>query len=234
MKKILLTLLLIIMIACSSKNNIITLKDTFIDKEHETTLTFDGNLNLSNRQISKPLRDSIIAAVLGSDFAKYSNNKVLRKYAKASLETFVETTDSTLIGATLYSKIDGEIVYADENYITFRRIMSTNIAPENQGLMTICNYYVFDAKTGRHLQEKDLFSPQTMNIIRKLLVKQAKEMATQNEIEIDLNKVRPNGNFAIMSSSIVYTFNPYEIAHPEIGFIDIVLINKEKYIEIEP
>ena len=29
-------------------------------------------------------------------------------------------------------------------------------------------------------------------------------------------------------------FNPYEIAHPEIGFIDIVLINKEKYIEIEP
>ena len=73
-----------------------------------------------------------------------------------------------------------------------------------------------------------------MNIIRKLLVKQAKEMATQNEIEIDLNKVRPNGNFAIMNSSIMYTFNPYEIAHPEIGFIDIVLINKEKYIEIEP
>ena len=55
-----------------------------------------------------------------------------------------------------------------------------------------------------------------------------------NEIEIDLNKVRPNGNFAIMNSSIMYTFNPYEIAHPEIGFIDIVLINKEKYIEIEP
>ena len=234
MKKILLALLLMIMIACSTKNNIITLNDILIDKKHETTLTFDGNLDLSNKQINKLLRDSIITTVLGRDFTKYSNSKVLKKYAKASLKTFVETTDSTLIGATLYSKIDGEIVYADENYITFRRIMSTNIAPENQGLMTTCNYYVFDAKTGRHLQEKDLFSPQTMNIIRKLLVKQAKEMATQNEIEIDLNKVRPNGNFAIMNSSIMYTFNPYEITHPEIGFIDIVLINKEKYIEIEP
>ena len=234
MKKILLALLLMIMIACSTKNNIITLNDILIDKKHQTTLTFNGNLDLSNKQINKLLRDSIITTILGRDFTKYSNSKVLKKYAKASLKTFVETTDSTLIGMSLYTKIDGEIVYADENYITFRRIMSTNIAPKNQGLMTTCNYYVFDAKTGKHLQEKDLFSQQAMNTMRKLLVKQAKEMATQNEIDIYLDRVRPNGNFAIMSSSIVYTFNPYEIAPPEIGFIDIVITEKEKYLQIKP
>ena len=101
MKKILLALLLMIMIACSTKNNIITLNDILIDKKHETTLTFDGNLDLSNKQINKLLRDSIITTVLGRDFTKYSNSKVLKKYAKASLKTFVEKKDSTLIGMSL-------------------------------------------------------------------------------------------------------------------------------------
>lgn len=112
--------------------------------------------------------------------------------------------------------------------------MTTNTAGDGVGLMSTCNYYVFDAKTGCHLQEKDIFSPQQINTMRNLLVERAKELAAQNEIELNLSRVRPNGNFAIMDSSIIYTFNPYEIARPEIGFLDIVLIDKEKLLHIEP
>ena len=151
--------------------------------------------------------------------------QLLKKYAKSSLATFVESTDSTLTDIKLYTKIDGEIVYADDTYVTFRRIMSTNTTTNAQTLMTTCNYYVFDAKTGRNLSEKDIFTPQQMNHIRALLVNRAKEMAQENEIIIDFKRVRPNGNFTITDSTITYTFNPYEIAHPRIGYIEITINN---------
>jgi hypothetical protein len=91
--------------------------------------------------------------------------------------------------------------------------------------MTTCNHYLFDAQTGRYLNERDIFTPMQMNIIRSLLVDRAKEMAKENEIKIDFQRVRPNGNFTMTDSTITYTFNPYEIAHPRIGYIEITINN---------
>jgi hypothetical protein len=237
MKKLFGIFFAILFVACSSKKDSIAFNDSFEDKENNITLTFECNLNVSHPQLSsqnsKALRDSIIATTFGDKLAKYNNKKVLKKYAKSSLATFVESTDSTLTDIKLYTKIDGEIVYADDTYVTFRRIMSTNTTTNAQTLMTTCNYYVFDAKTGRNLSEKDIFTPQQMNAMRSLLVNRAKEMAAQNEININTRRVRPNGNFAIFDSTIVYTFNPYEIAHPRIGFIEIALEGKEEILSIK-
>ena len=89
--------------------------------------------------------------------------------------------------------------------------------------MTTCCNYVFDTKTGQHLKETDIFSTQELKKIRTLLQEKAKEMTQTNKIKYDLKRIKPNNNFAITDSTIIYTFNPYEIAPSKFGFIDITI-----------
>ena len=229
MKKLFGIFFAVLLVACSSKNNSISLNDNFENKENNVTLHFEGDLNLSHQNINKEtekiLRDSIVATVFGNDFTKFSNKKLLTEYAKSSLNTFIETAEDSAKELSLFTKIDNKIISADDQYVSFRRINTTNTTTNAKALMTTCTYYVFDAKTGRHLNERDIFTPQQMNHIRALLVNRAKEMAQENEIIIDFKRVRPNGNFTITDSTITYTFNPYEIAHPRIGYIEITINN---------
>lgn len=232
MRKLFGIFFVVLLVACSSDNHSISLKETFEDKENNITLVFEGELNTSLQQIDKHtnkiLHDSVVATVLGDEFVEFGNNKILKKYAQSLIETFAETAETAETSEEeirLYTQIDGKFVNESEKYVTFRRIMTTNTTPNTESLMTTCNYYVFDAKTGCHLRERDIFSPREMNIMRALLVERAKEMAIQNEIEIDLYRVRPNGNFTITDSTISYIFNPYEIAHPRIGYIEITINN---------
>ncbi|MBO5729551.1 MAG: DUF3298 domain-containing protein [Paludibacteraceae bacterium] len=229
MKKLFGIFFAILLVACSSKNNSISLNDTLENQENNITLHFEGDLNFSNPNINKEtekiLRDSIISTIFGNDFTKFSNNKLLKEYAQSSLNTFIKTTEDSAKKIKLYTKIDGNIISANNQYVSFRRIITTNTTTDAKTLMTTCNHYLFDAQTGRHLNERDIFTPLQMNIIRSLLVDRAKEMAKENEIKIDFQRVRPNGNFTLTDSTITYTFNPYEIAHPRIGYIEITINN---------
>jgi hypothetical protein len=231
MKNLLWYLIPFLLSACSSNDLKLEKNKTFINKEKNIELTLEAEIELLTPSIephiSQNIRDSIIAIVLGKDFIKYRNKKVLDKYALSTIETFIKTTEEEIENAKLYTNINGKIMFHNEKYITYRRIMTTGTTPSKNEFMTTCNYYVLDAQTGRHISENEIFSSQQISIIRKLLRHKAKEMANLNEIEININRVRPNSNFAIMDSTIIYTFNPYEIAEPQIGFIEIVIPQKE-------
>lgn len=232
MKKIyLLGLIGLIFAACSSNSDSVKFEKVYEDKENDVTLTFIADMNFGDG-ITDMLQDSIKKAVLGEEFAKYGTTKAVKKYAEASLKTFVETAESSAKGIKLFTKIESKIVYADENYVSYRRILTTNTSTtETKNIMTTCQNYVFDVKTGRHLKEKDVFTPQQMNMMRVKLVENAKERAHAKGEKYDLRRIRPNGNFAMMDSCVVYTFNPYEIAHPRFGFIELRVKNEELRME---
>ena len=224
-RTILVILFVLFLIVFVSKGRSLAWSGTLEEKEFDVVLEFEGAFDFSASKIDKTMRDSIIANVLGDRFVRYGNKRVMKKYAKATLETFVETTDSVVTGVILRTQLDGSIVCADEEYITFKRILSTNTSAEEDAQMMTCNYYVFDAKTGQRIQEKDIFSSQDMNVIHKMLVESVKEKAEQDGIELDYRRIYPNGNFTITDSTITYIFNPYEIAHPSVGFVEITIDN---------
>ena len=137
--------------------------------------------------------------------------------------------------------IKKKIAYLKKKYCTsnpFELADALGILVIKEDLGSIEGYYNKQLRQKQihincNLSEKDIFTPQQMNAMRSLLVNRAKEMAAQNEIDINTRRVRPNGNFAIFDSTIVYTFNPYEIAHPRIGFIEIALEGKEEILSIK-
>lgn len=223
MKKILVVLLvslLVVLLVFIPKGNSAKWNGRLVDKEHDIVLEFEGTLDFAG---NKNLRDSIVANVLGNDFARYGNNRVLRKYAKSSLRSFVATTDSVLTGVVLHTKMDGNIVCANEKYVCFKRTLSTSTSDDGDAWMTTCNCYVFDAQTGHIVQEEDIFSKQEMRALREMLVERIKTMALEDGMNFDYKRVRLNANFLITDSTITYIFNPYEIAEASVGVVEITI-----------
>ena len=94
-------------------------------------------------------------------------------------------------------------------------------------------FIVFDIKTGEQLTEEDIFGQGFERKVGKLLDEKAKALRAEgllpeeNEFYNDWY-IEPNGNFALTDSSIIYTFNPYEIAPYCYGIIDIEIMRSEE------
>ena len=127
--------------------------------------------------------------------------------------------------------IKGNVLYCDSNILSYQRELYT-YAGGAHGMNTKINY-VFDIKTGEQLTEEDIFGQGFERKVGKLLDEKAKALRAEgllpeeNEFYNDWY-IEPNGNFALTDSSIIYTFNPYEIAPYCYGIIDIEIMRSEK------
>ena len=95
--------------------------------------------------------------------------------------------------------------------------------------------YVFNIKTGKQLSEEEIFGKDFERKIQKRLIEKANILRQQNMLpEEDMfysnSDITPNGNFALTDSSIIYTFNPYEIAPYCFGIIDIEVMRNEEFL----
>jgi hypothetical protein len=116
------------------------------------------------------------------------------------------------------------VLYSDSTIVSYQRTLYT-YAGGAHGMNTKTNY-VFNLKTGKLLTEEDLFGKDFERKIQKRLTEKAnilrqQDMLPEEDIFYSNSNITPNGNFAITDTSIIYTFNPYEIAPYVYGIIDI-------------
>ena len=246
MKKILFILLVIILVGCSSNNN-----DFFETKSYSCEIVkedfnlhfeFTGEIELPTEKIGdsyKLLQNNILSALFGSEFANYSTKKVLQIYADSSFveyeKVYEEIYENNPIEPTdtfnFITDVKGKVLYCDSNILSYQRELYT-YAGGAHGMNTKINY-VFDIKTGEQLTEEDIFGQGFERKVGKLLDEKAKALRAEgllpeeNEFYNDWY-IEPNGNFALTDSSIIYTFNPYEIAPYCYGIIDIEIMRSEE------
>lgn len=246
MKKILFILLVIILVGCSSNNN-----DFFETKSYSCEIVkedfnlhfeFTGEIELPTEKIGdsyKLLQNNILSALFGSEFANYPTKKVLQIYADSSFveyeKVYEEIYENNPIEPTdtfnFITDVKGKVLYCDSNILSYQRELYT-YAGGAHGMNTKINY-VFDIKTGEQLTEEDIFEQGFERKVGKLLDEKAKALRAEgllpeeNEFYNDWY-IEPNGNFALTDSSIIYTFNPYEIAPYCYGIIDIEIMRSEE------
>ncbi len=206
------------------------------DKELNINFSFDANIVFPTKNIDakthKILLKTIIATTLSSEFADFPIKKALKIYADSSFIEYkkvyeeiyennpIETTDTF----NFITNIKGDVLYCDSSILSYQRILYTYSGGAH-GMTTKTNY-VFDIKTGKELTEEDIFGKGFERKVGKLLTEKANilreegKLPAENEFYNNWNIV-PNGNFALTDSSVIYTFNPYEIAPYCYGAIDI-------------
>ena len=243
MRKILFILLIITMAGCSSKKKDLFEVITYECEQKEESLNlqfeFRGGVELPLEKICdsyKSLQDSIISVMFGEELVDYPTKKALRVYADSSFaeykkvhEEIFDNAQSMMHDAQLYNyetDIKGKILFYDSNVLSYQRELYT-YAGGAHGMTTKTNY-VFDIKTGKILTEEDVFGKGFERKITKQLIEKANilrakgELPEEDELYNSWNII-PNGNFALTDSSVIYTFNPYEIAPYCYGIIDIEL-----------
>ena len=241
MKKILFILLVITLVGCSSeKDDLFETKSyscEIVNKELNLQFELTGEIELPTTKMGdshKLLQESIISALFGSEFADYSTKKVLRVYADSSFveyekvyEEIYDHAECTIDNAQICNfetHVKGWVLYCDSNILSYQRELYT-YAGGAHGMNTKTNY-VFDIKTGKRLTEEDIFGQGFERKIGKLLDEKANTLRSKNILPTEDEfyndwYIEPNGNFALTDSSIIYTFNPYEIAPYCFGIIDI-------------
>jgi hypothetical protein len=90
-----------------------------------------------------------------------------------------------------------------------------------------CNY---DLATGNRLQEKDLFkegfeAPMTELLLKNMVAQNADFQLVEDleEYGYNVDEIHPNNNFFLTDSSLVYVFNPYDIAPYALGETEIAI-----------
>lgn len=238
------------MVGCSSNKNdlfeVVEYDCEIADEDLNLQFNFDGVMELPSKKMCDShelLRDSIVWALFGSDFVDFSDKKVLKVYADSLFVEYqkvydeiynneqCETNghDQMMHNAQLCNfeiNIKGSIVYYDSVIISYQRELYT-YAGGAHGMTTKTNY-VFDIKTGRILTEEDIFGKGFERRVSKLLTEKANILREEDKLPAEDEfynnwNIVPNGNFALTDSSVIYTFNPYEIAPYCYGIIDIEL-----------
>lgn len=245
MKKLVFAFVTIVLVACSSNKtdmmDVVSYQVAIEDEKLNLFFEFDSKIELPTKKFDasyKLLKDSIVVAILGSDFADYSDKKALKVYADSSYVEYkkmydeifenniIEPTDSFYFS----TDIKGNVFYYDSTIVSYQRVLSSYSGGVH-GLTTKTNY-VFDVKTGKQLTEEDVFGKGFERLVGGLLVEKANilreqgKLPLQDEFYNDWNIVA-NSNFALTDSSVIYTFNPYEIAPYCFGVIDIEILKTE-------
>ena len=241
MKKILFILLCITMIGCSSNKNdlfdIVTYDCEIVNEDLNLQFEFKGEIELPLKKMCnsyKLLQDSIMSIMLGEEFANYSTKKALKVYADSSFieyqKVYEEIYENNPLEPTdtfhFETNITGKILFCDSNVLSYQRELYT-YAGGAHGMTTKTNY-VLDVKTGRILTEEDIFGKGFERKIAKQLIEKANILRAEGQLPAEDEfynnwNIVPNDNFALTDSSVIYTFNPYEIAPYCYGIIDIEL-----------
>ncbi|NDV68985.1 RsiV family protein [Dysgonomonas sp. 25] len=163
--------------------------------------------------------------------------EALEKYKKAYVENYKqdvvmrfpdwEKSGETMDYFSYYKKINTHVLF-DKGGILSYQIVSRDY----KGGANSSTYYqnlVFDTKTGKRLNEEDIFVPEYKDTLGEFFVaeilKQNKAESTQQLMEdlgfFGIEDIPFNNNFIVNETGIDYTFNEGEIAPQSVGAITI-------------
>jgi hypothetical protein len=193
-----------------------------------------------NKDVLKSIRTNIISNLFGNDYISLTNDSLVMQFTNDLVIDYKENN------GPLLNKMDSSNIYSfnNEHVVTGFSLLSDKkiyvygieryvYMGGAHGLETR-NYYNFDLKTGKIINEKDLFKPdyipELSELIKKRIVEQSKETKESKDTEPILSledtdfwadSIKPNSNFYITDESINYVFNPYEIAPYYIGQTEV-------------
>lgn len=228
MKKILLILLTIILVACSSKKR----ENKYFEVVEYDCIIENDTLNLTLKYTAKielpyaeSLRDSIVTHTLGEVNYKKSNKRILKNHANTWLYDISEIEEFNTAPIEHKINLYGNIIYQDSTHLSYLRSTQWE---DNYFSKWQYRGTIFDIKTGKILTEEDLFGTDHKRKMHKLLVKYATPLRDDITLPIEEDnlynndKIQPNGNFVLTDSSVMYIFHKYEIAY---GYYGDVFIN---------
>lgn len=204
------------------------------------TYVFDGRLELPDEGLAKDVREvmrrEILLHALGESYSEMRDGRVLEAYADSSFAEFESMFDEDLkpiegempFRISCETRVSGAVSFEWEgllNYETRFYVYSGGA----HGMYHVANY-VFDLKTGRVIDEGEIFGEDVDEELHALLVEAAGELRRDSVLpsETDLfsdDFIVANGNVELGEHGLSYVYNPYDIAPYCYGVISIPLDN---------
>lgn len=182
------------------------------------------------------LRNNIVLYALGEKYVGLSDRKLLSVYSDSSYAEYLHLFEEDLkaIDENVLFKINcetvlrGAVSFEKDSLLNYEvRIYTYNGGAH--GMSTVTNY-IFDLRTGKIINEMDIFGKNIDRPLHHLLVEQARLLRNDSILpsETDIfsdDMIVANGNVELGENGLSYIFNPYEIAPYVYGIISIPLDN---------
>ena len=239
MKKLIIRLLCLFALTAFavSCNKEVSFEKIEIQKTEVTADSAECNIDLQflcpvrygNEKALAQLQQNLLALIFGDEYKDVCIKKAAEQYASAILDEFQLNAQG--LESLSYAEewiINTAIVYNTGNLLSYEvsRYVFTGGA---HGLETR-ECYLFDMKTGNRINQFEIFTEESKDEISAML--KAKIMSDNGFADegkmvesgfLFPEKIVPNNNFCVTDSSLIYLFNPYEIAAGALGSTQVEL-----------
>jgi hypothetical protein len=199
-----------------------------------------------NTQVLALVQQEITAAIFGEKYKTLNGKTAIDEYIKNTVTEFIlnkkdmdaaeEANDKEDdLPPIIYNEewvINTSILYNEKNILSYAITRYTYLGGahglENTG------YLVLNLKTGKRIQQQDIFTEgyeKSIAAILKAQIMKDGNFATEDELiengYIFHEEIKANGNFFVDEEGIHYIFAPYEIAAYVVGETEVVLSYKD-------
>lgn len=210
------------------------------DSDDSTRISFDFSMEYPvsglSEQALKEMQSTIIATAFGNNYLSYGIEDAIRNYVSEAAESY---RDANLPILEIMKEEGGQMTLASLNWENYKKLTYTG---SYKGL---CNYVfedysftggahgtsaeialVFDEKTGKTLNESDIFTEGYEFPVSELLKRHLND-GREEAIPLFNEEITPNGNFSIDGEGVTFIYNQYEIAAYAYGIIRITVPAEE-------
>jgi hypothetical protein len=190
------------------------------------TINFKVNICLElpvkgDSSLIKTINQTLIKQILDVDYNNLRPQKSIEEHIEAALnnyQTVVKELPDEVFSNIHEEKIKGFVSYLDNNYLCYTS-ENYNYAGGAHGLETTL-YFVFDLNTGKQLMQNDVFTDEKPILTEIAKILRDTLLYPDNDT-YNLDNLLLNGNFTFVSDTLIYTYNPYEIAPYSSGIINV-------------
>ena len=183
----------------------------------------------ANKTALTQLQQNLLALIFGENFKELDGQAAVSEFVNQTISEFKLNAQG--LEEFAYSEewyLNSDIIYNNKDLLSYavERYTYTGGA---HGLETV-EYFLFDMKTGNRIDQFEIFSEVSKNEISELLkskIKQDNGFANEDKMVahgyLFPEKIVPNNNFCVTDSSLIFMFNPYEIAAYSVGTTQVEL-----------
>jgi hypothetical protein len=194
-----------------------------------------------NKEILGSIQQHFIRSHFGESYKALSPAGAVERYVEEYLEDYkslekdflaeqekAHGEEMSVTWFSYYEFFSNEIKY-NKNDLLCYAVSYENYTGGAHGSHSHKNY-IIDLKTGRDVEEADIFTDAYQDALANILVnKIAEKNRIENARELEnigyfsIDEIYPNGNFSIDDTGITYYFNEYEIAAYVVGITSVFL-----------
>ena len=186
-----------------------------------------------NKAALTQLQQNLLTLIFDENYKNMNGQEAVDKFVNQTISEFYQNAQG--LEDFEYAEdwcINTDIVYNDKNLLSYAVERYTYMGGAH-GLETV-KYYLFDMNTGKQIDQFEVFSEISKNEISGLLkskILQDNGFANEEKMVesgyLFPENIVPNNNFCVTDSSLIYMFNPYEIAAYCVGTTQVELMFEE-------